>query len=87
MASAATAHLATAVAQKTTKAAEARWLVTGVVTGYATGVITATIDGATIGNIRRVSTWVTPAAADVGLFAVVRGTSSVQYVGIGKITP
>jgi hypothetical protein len=79
-------ELATAVTREMVRAAEARWLTTGVVTAYTAARITATIDEASIGNICRVSTWATPAAGDVALFAIVRGTSSIHYVGIGKIT-
>lgn len=79
--------LATAVASETARAASARWLTLGVVTAYATGRITATIDGASVADIRRLASWATPAVGDTAVFAVVRGTSSVQYVGIGKITP
>lgn len=64
-----------------------RWFVLGVVTAFASNQITATIDGASITGIRRIASWTTPAATDVGLFAVVRGSKSVQYIGVGKITP
>lgn len=79
--------LASAVARETVRAAGARWLTIGVVTAFGSNQITATIDGAPVANIRRISSWTAPAASDVGLFAVVRGSSSVQYVGLGKITP
>jgi hypothetical protein len=80
-------ELADAMARRVAEAADARWLVIGVVTAFAANKITATIDGASITDIRRVASWTTPAATDVGLFGVVRGSSSVQYIGIGKITP
>jgi curli biogenesis system outer membrane secretion channel CsgG len=79
--------LADALARQTDRAASARWLVIGQVTGFSANRITATIDGISIGNIRRCATWVAPAYPDVALFAVIRGTSSVQYIGIDKITP
>lgn len=67
------------------KAGQARWFKTGVVTAYAT-TITATIDGVSVDGIHRIAvSYPTPAVNDVALFAVVRGTRSVQYVAIGVI--
>lgn len=79
-------EMADAMSRHVDSAASARWFVTGIVTAFATNQITATIDGASIAGIRRVASWTTPAVNDVGLFAVLRGTSSVVYVGVGKIT-
>lgn len=82
-----TAALANAIAIADAAAAGSRWLTIGTVTAYSGGRITATIDGASVANIRRCTTWVTPANGDVALFAVVRGSASVQYIGIDKIAP
>ena len=69
-------------------ARNARAFKSGTVTAYnaGTGDITATIDGGSIEEIRRVSTYTTPANGDNALFAVVRGDTAVQYVAIGVIT-
>lgn len=68
------------------RARGARWCTTGVVTAYTGGLITATVDGGPVPNIRRVTTsYPTPAVGHVVLLAVVRGTRAVQYVAIGPI--
>jgi hypothetical protein len=79
--------VAEAIEGRSRRAKDVRWLVVGVVTAYAANRITATIDGTSISNIRRCSTWTTPLVNDVALFGVIRGTSSVTYVGIDRIIP
>lgn len=69
---------------KVTKAAAAAWCKPGVVTAYLGGEITATIDGASVTGIKKLSGYATPVAADVAMFLVIRGTRAIQYVAIGK---
>jgi len=69
------------------RARRAPWCKVGVVTAFSGGVITATIDGASVTDIHRVAiAYPTPTNGDVALFAVIRGTSAVQYVAVGVIT-
>lgn len=80
-------ELADAVAEMFTEARDARAHTTGVVTAYSGGLITATVDGGPVTGIRRIpGSYPSPTAGDVVLLAVVRSTSSVQYVALGVIT-
>lgn len=68
-------------------AQELRAFKTGVVTAFSSGLITATIDDVTVTGIHRISTYTTPAAGNVVLFAVSRTTAkSIEYVALGVIT-
>jgi hypothetical protein len=65
-------------------AADARWWCVGIVTAYSATRATATIDGASVSEIRVVAPWV-PQSGQVALFGVLRSGNAVVYYGLGDI--
>lgn len=84
----AAADAANAILAKVRSAAEIRWLTIGsIASGGAVdpNQLSLVIDGQTVTKVRRLASYASPVAYDVVLVGVVRGTSSVQYLAIGKI--
>jgi hypothetical protein len=81
-------ELAHALARQTADAADARWFTIGPVTAYSGNRLTVTIDGASVANINRCAAYTSPVpGTDTALIAVVRSSSSVQYIAVDKIAP
>lgn len=76
-------ELAKAIGNRVQAASEQRWLAIGVVVTVGTSSLAVQIDGNLLTGLRKVST---VAAGDIVLVGIVRGSTSVQHVVIGKIT-
>lgn len=81
--SAAAKRLGTVLATRTRKAAEARWLTVGVVTG--TDPLLVEVDGAEVTPGAFPAGSYTPAIGDPVLLGVLRGSPAVGYLMFGKI--